>query len=103
MKYYGEIGFGITAETAPDVWEEQLVKKNYSGDVIQFSKRWSNGEGLNDDLLVTNKISIVADPFAFEHFQEIVYLTWMGTKWKVSDVSVEYPRLLLGLGGVYNE
>lgn len=103
MKYYGEIGFGITVETARDVWEQQIVRKRYSGDVIQFSKRWENGETLNDNLRITNKISVVGDPFAFEHFQEILYLTWMKTKWKVIDVSVEYPRLLLGLGGVYNE
>jgi hypothetical protein len=28
---------------------------------------------------------------------------YMGTKWKVSNVEVKYPRLILSLGGVYNE
>ena len=47
-------------------------------------------------------ISIVADPYANENFFAIRYVQWMGTLWKVTEVEVQSPRLLLRLGGKYN-
>lgn len=102
-KFYGIIGYGVTEETKPDVWEEKITERKYYGDVLQFSRRWESGEHLNDDLNVSNKISIVADPFAYENFHNMRYVEWMGAKWKISLVDVQYPRLILTVGGVYNE
>ena len=102
-KFYGIIGYGVTEETKPDVWEEKITEQKYYGDVLQFSRRWESGEHLNDDLNVSNKISIVADPFAYENFHNMRYVEWMGAKWKISLVDVQYPRLILTVGGVYNE
>ena len=102
-KFCGTVGYGETKETRPGVWDDVLTEREYYGDVLQFSRRWERGEHLNDDLNVTNKISIVADPFACLNFHAIRYVVWMGTKWKVTDVEVQYPRLLLTIGGVYNE
>lgn len=101
-KYYGKIGYGTDKETAVDVWEPDIIERPYFGDVIQMGHRWESGESINDNMRVTNKISIVADPFACQNFHLIRYVTWLGTKWKVTDISIEYPRILLTLGGVYN-
>ena len=102
-KFYGTIGYGETKETRPGVWEETVTERNYYGDVLQFGRRWESSGNLNDDLNVSNRISIVADPFAYEKFHAIRYISWMGAKWKVSAVEVDYPRLVLTIGGVYNE
>ena len=102
-KFYGIIGYGETRETSPGVWCEDIIEHPSFGDVLQFSRRWENGEYLNDNLTVNNKISIVADPFAYEHFHSMRYIEWMGAKWKVSNVEVQYPRLILTIGGVYHE
>lgn len=102
-KFYGIIGYGETKEMKPGVWEEEITERNYYGDVLQFGRRWESGEHLNDDLNVSNKISIVADPFAYQNFHAIRYIVWMGSKWKISNVEVQYPRLILSIGGVYNE
>jgi len=102
-KYYGEIGYGIASESAVDVWKEHLIRRNYYGEVIQnFNRRWDTGQGLNDNLNINNKISIVADPFANENFRFIRYIKWMGAKWKVTNVEVQFPRLILTIGGLYN-
>lgn len=101
-KYYGTIGYGADDETAVDVWNTSITERPYFGDVIQTGHRWETGENINDNTRVTNKISIVADPFAYQHFHLIRYVEWLGTKWKVTDVSIEYPRMVLTLGGVYN-
>lgn len=101
-KFYGEIGFVETVKTAPGVFTPKLTARNYSGDVIKNSKRWQSGEGVNDNLVVSNEISIIADPFAFDNFQNIVYVQWMGAKWKVTMVEIQRPRIRISLGGVYN-
>ena len=102
-KYFGKIGFMVTKETKPDVWEEDIEEREYSGDVLKVQKRWQGSEHLNDDLAISNRLSILSDPFAYNNFHSIRYATWMGAKWKVTSVEVAYPRLLLDLGGVYNE
>jgi hypothetical protein len=101
-KFYGAIGYAETIETAPGVWTESITERNYSGDVIRISRRWQTGENLNDDLTVNNEISIVADPFAYENFHSMRYIKWMGASWKVTNVDVQRPRLILTIGGVYN-
>lgn len=102
-KWHGEIGYVSTVETSPGIWEEAVTKRNYYGDVIKNTSRWStSSDSTNDNLNINNQISIVADPFAYQNFQSIRYVEFMGTKWKVSNIDVQYPRLLLTLGGVYN-
>lgn len=103
-KYYGAVGYGYTEQKPddPDVWEEVLVERNYYGDLKRDTSRWVNGEHLNDNLVVNNLISIVADAFALDHFFAIRYAWWMGARWKVTHVEVQPPRLILTLGGVYN-
>ena len=101
-KFYGVIGYTETTETAPGVWEEVITERNYSGDVIKNTRRYQAGENLNDDLIINNIISIVADPFANQNFHKIRYIEWMGAFWKISNVEVQRPRLILTIGGVYN-
>lgn len=101
-KFYGAVGYGITEETTPGVWTDSIVERNYTGDVIKNYKKSSSGESINDNIDVSNNISILSDPFAMNHFHSIKYVKWMGAAWKVSTVEVQYPRLILTIGGVYN-
>lgn len=102
-KFYGIIGYGTTRETVPGVWEKEITERCYYGDILQFNRRTESSGGINDNLNITNKISIVADPFAYKNFHTMLYTSWMGVKWKITDVEVQYPRLILTIGGVYNE
>lgn len=102
MKYFGEIGYGITEEIRPGVSKPKLVKRNYYGEVTRNIRRYENSGNVNDDLNINMTLSIVADPFAYQNFHQIRYAVYMGSKWKVSSVEVAYPRLMLTLGGVYN-
>lgn len=101
-KFYGEIGYAELAETEPGVWTEQIVKRNYYGDILRNNRRLQSANQLNDNINISNQISIVADPYANNHFHMMRYVKFNGAKWKVSDIEVQYPRLLLTLGGVYN-
>ena len=101
-KWFGKIGYPVTEETTPGVWVEQITERTYYGDIIRNTRRLQTSDKLNDDINVSNEISIVADPFARENFHAMRYIEFMGTRWKVSSVEVQYPRLILSLGGVYN-
>lgn len=101
-KFFGKIGFGETVETAPGVWEDQITQRDYYGDVIRTAVKFQDADKVNKDLSVSNSISVVADAYANEHFFAIRYINWAGTLWTVSDVTVERPRLVLRLGGIYN-
>lgn len=101
-KYYGLVGFAEMIETRPGVWKEQIVARPYYGDLIRNIRNLQSSDQLNDNINVSNEISILADPYANENFHSIRYVEFMNAKWKVSSVSVQYPRLILTIGGLYN-
>lgn len=102
-KYYGAIGYAETVETKPGVWKEQITERMYSGDLLRNTSRFQSADKLNDDVNISNELSIVADPYANQNFHLMRYAEFMGTKWKITDIEVQYPRLRLTLGGEYNE
>lgn len=102
-KYSGKIGFAIPMETEPGIWEEQIIERSYYGDLIKNTSRYQTSGGVNDNIVISNNISIIADPYANENFQHIRYATFMGANWKVTNGDVQYPRIILTLGGLYNE
>lgn len=100
-KWFGVIGFAETVETVPGVWEEQITKRSYYGELTRNTRRLQSTEFLNDDITVSNEISIVADPYAMSHFHSIRFAEFNDVAWKVTNVEVQYPRLVLSLGGLY--
>ena len=101
-KFYGAIGYVQIEEGAPGVYKEVIDEHNYYGDVLRNTRRYESTEHLNDNLLINNQFSIVADAFAYENFHAMRYIVWMGSRWKITNVEVQRPRLLLTVGEVYN-
>ena len=104
-KYYGAVGFAVTAEDPPgsDIWTETITEHKYYGDILRNYQRIQTADRVNGDPILANRISIVADPFAWSNYQNIRYAKFLGAKHRVTDVEVQYPRLILSLGGVFNE
>lgn len=101
-KFYGVIGYAETKDTGSGVWREEITERTYFGDVGRNTRRLQSSDHINDDINIANEISIVADPYAYENFHSMRYVEFMGAKWKVSNVEVKYPRLILTIGGLYN-
>lgn len=105
-KYYGKIGYRESVETRPGVWEDVVKEVTVSGDVLRNMRKLQSAEGLNDNITVSNSLSIVAHAELNDHIFDLLYATWMGAYWKVTNVEVQPPRLLLTLGmgggGLYN-
>lgn len=104
-RFYGVVGYttGTNDHDEDGVWEYEVIEKTYYGDVLRNTRRWDqSSDKLNDELNVNNSISIIADAYAYDHFFNIKYVEWMDALWKVTNVEVQRPRLLLTIGGVYN-
>ena len=101
-KWYGKIGYAENVETEPGVWEEVITEKSYYGDSNRNTRLLQNSDSINGKVNVGNQISIIADPYANQNFHAIRYVEFMGNLWTVSNAEVQYPRLILTLGGVYN-
>lgn len=100
-KWFGKIGYVETLETKPGVWEEKTTVLEYFGDLIRNTRRLQTADKVNDDININNELSIVSDPYAINHFHAMRYAEFMGAKWKITNVEVQYPRLVLTLGGLY--
>lgn len=104
-KWHGHIGFSITAETPPGsgVYRSSITERSYHGEVYRDSRRWAKAEGLNDDLLISNQISLVSDVFALENLPHMRYITMYKQKWCITDIEVNYPRIVITMGGLYHD
>lgn len=101
-RFYDEIGFGETVEAAPGVWEDVITVKKYFGDVLRDTLQSDVGESVNNDALISNSISIMANDYAFSHLKDIRFIKFEGERWVIDSIEVRRPRLILSMGGVYN-
>lgn len=100
-KYFGKVGYAEQVETVPGVWEEQITERQYYGDVVRNIRKLESSGEVNDDINVSMEISIVADPYAIQNFHAMRYIEFMGSLWKIYNIEVNYPRLILKIGGLY--
>ena len=101
-KYSGYVGFAVVEETEMGVWTQSISERLCYGDVLRRRLNVQQNTSINGDITLSNEISIVADPYANENFHCIRFVTYMGKRWCVTGVEVEYPRIRLTLGGVFN-
>lgn len=101
-KFKGVVGFAETGEKTPGVHVENIITRRYSGDLLRNNRRLESSGNINDNINISNEISILADAYAFNHFYAIRYVEFGGAKWKVASVdATKRPRLVLTLGGLY--
>lgn len=101
-KFYGAIGYALSQETVPGVWEDSIVEKKYRGDVVLDQRRWRAEEKVNDDLNLDNSISIIANTYAYNNIGTMKYIVWNNTPWKIQSFSINRPRIVIQIGGIYN-
>lgn len=101
-KFSGMIGYAILTEREGSIWEDEIIEKPYFGDVIRHSARFESADQLNDNVKLNDEISIVADSFAYKNSHLMRYVTYLGIKWKITNMSIGRPRITLAIGGVYN-
>ena len=101
-KWFGKIGYAIQKETEPGIWEDKIVERDYYGDLLTDNRKRQSNNNVLDEITLSNMVSIIADPFAYNNCSCMAYAEIMGARWKISEVEVKPPRLNLTIGGVYN-
>lgn len=101
-KFCGMVGYSKTVETKPGIFQTKIVERKQYGDVTRYTRAWEAGESVNDNLRLNNQISIVSDEYAASNFADIRYVVLGHSRWKVTNVEIQRPRLILTVGGVYN-
>lgn len=103
-RFSGKIGFAMIEETRPSIYEEIYTERPYKGDVLRKSRQWSSSDHLNDDISISNEISIIADHFAIINLGVMRYVRWLQQCFAIESATLdtERHRITLSLGGVYN-
>ncbi len=102
-RFYGKVGYGVTVETAPDVWSDVIIERDYYGDVLSDTASFEESDKVNNDVRLSSRISVVADPYSLGNYSNIKYVIDAGgVYWAVTSVEPQYPRLILSTGGAYN-
>jgi hypothetical protein len=92
-KFFGKVGYGYPGEAQNGVWSDQIVEREHFGDIVRNSRRLVDGQQVNNDLTVSNSISIIADAFVIENIFAIRYVEWAGALWTVTNAEVQSPAL----------
>ena len=101
-RFCGKVGFIKTIEKEPGVWADDPIERTYYGDIVRNSRNIDMSSNIIDTLNINNSISIVADKYANENFQYMKYVIVNNVKWNINSATIEYPRITLNIGGVYN-
>ena len=106
MKFSGMIGFELERvedPNRPSVYGPRIVEKHYKGDVLNRTSRWQQSDiAVNDNLNVSNRISVVSNKFLDDNLSSMKYIVFKGVAWKINSITLQPPRLILEMGGVYN-
>ena len=102
-KCSGVIGYALGGETQPGVWTEGITEKKYIGEIVKDNRRIVDQSEINGSINISNNISIISNRFMLDNMDYMRYLTFNNSKWKISSVEIKPPRIIITLGGLYNE
>lgn len=102
-RFAGVVGYGESQEVPPGSgdWKEVITERTYFGRVVQNSRRLQDQGKVNPDLVLQNSIEIIADAYARDNMEKLLYVMYHGNRWKVDEITELYPRLRLRLGTLY--
>ena len=103
-RWYGKIGFAEQVETSQSVWTEEITERTYRGDILRNMRRLQDSQQINDDISISNQISVIGDAYMRDQFSNMRWIEFMGAKWKATEVDAsQSPRLIITLGSLWNE
>lgn len=96
-----KIGFGINEEVETDIFDDRIIEKPYTGDLLKNHQSYDQADTLSGDVRITNQISIMGNDFLFKNLTNIRYILYKNQRWIIT-VEEAYPRIIVNMGGIYN-
>ena len=100
-RFFGPVGY-VTTTRSGGVSKDVATERNYYGEELRSLRYFRDGDSVLGEVSQQTRISIVADAYALENYEDIRYVVKTGTPWTVESVQTERPRLILILGDKYN-
>lgn len=101
-RFSGKIGYVTHVETEPGIWTETITERQYYGDLVRHSRKWGPSDGVNDNIVFSQDISVIADPYLYENSHNMRYVIFQGVKWKIRDFEINHPRVKISMGDEYH-
>lgn len=104
MKFIGKVGFWEDdIEVRPGIYRPKIIEKSYTGELLaNYRRNEARDDSQNDHVNINNRVSIIADMYMRNHINSIRYVTWQGIRWRVSEITVGFPRIELNIGDEYH-
>ena len=93
-RFSGLLGFVRTELSDGGIYNEVATEIKVKGTFRKISSRVYSEQEVNASVRLANEI--------FNHLNSLKYVVWKGTKWSVTTITLEPPRVIIMLGGVYN-
>ena len=103
-RWSGKIGFVEEKETSVNsgIFKSVPTEKPHYGTIVRESKKFQGGYAVNDNAVVTNRISFVGTQYAIDNVHNIKYAEFNGRMVQIKSYNIERPRIVVTLGGVWN-
>lgn len=102
-KCSGVIGYALPEETQPGVWTESITEKKYYGNIVKDNRKVIDQSQINDNINIANNISVISNSFMLSNIGFMRYISFQKTKWNISSVDIQPPRMIITIGGLYHE
>lgn len=102
-KFAGQVGYISQEESVLGVWTPVEKTRKMKGDFYMESSRHQNGDKVNKDISLNHRISLVGDAYAFDNYYAMRWIEIDGIKWDIVSLEVKRPRIIVNVGGLYNE
>ena len=101
-KFVGLIGYALPVESSPGIWSNEITEKPYRGDILTDQRSIQQVDQLNDNININNSISVIANAFAYANIGVMKYAVWNNVAWNIQSATINRPRIVIQIGGVYN-
>lgn len=102
-RFTGLVGYVTQEESVPGVWSPVETQKMMKGDMIRQSSSGQNGDKVHSDISLNHRVSLLGDSYAFNNYYNLKWIMVNGRKWEVSSVEIQRPRIIVSIGGLWNE
>lgn len=95
-------GYAKQEEVEPGIFEDVITERRIRGDLLGDVQRRNAAITINDEITITNRLSVIADKYINDNMNALVYVKLDGVYWKVSSIENQRPRLLIYFGGMWH-
>jgi len=96
------LGFVTTEDTGHGVYEETASEVSVIGDLVTDKKLYPDDGAILPNVSLRNSFSFVGIQALISNVQQLRYVTYLNSKWKVESIEFKTPRVIVSVKGLYN-